>query len=102
MRSKIHQELYPDELMLETFGTLNPSSSMKSEFYHGAWQNWQENSFYYDHVEFNTYEIKNVLKALGFKDLFDFQVRQNQIRFKQASDLAVARLAGLDRKYSMT
>lgn len=100
MRSSIYQELYPDDLMLETFGTLTPSSQAKSEFYHNSWLDWRVNSFIYDNSEFNVHEVKRILKGMGFKDFFDFQIRPPQIRFRLASDLAVARLSGLERKCS--
>lgn len=86
--------------MLETFGTLTPSNDAKSEFYHNSWLDWRENAFIYDNREYSAIEVKKALKSLGFKDLFDFQVRPPQIRFRLASDLAVARLAGLDRNFS--
>ena len=100
MRSSVYQELYPDDLMWQIFGTLTPSAEAKSEFYHSSWLDWRDNSFIYDNKQFNLHEIRNILKGLGFKDVFDFQIRQNQVRFRLASDLAVARLAGLDRKCS--
>lgn len=100
MRSQIYQDLYPDDLMLQTFGTLTPSNEQKSEFFHDSWLNWREHLFYYDNAEYNVHEVKKILKSLGFKDFFDFQVRPPQIRFRLASDLAVARLAGLDRQCS--
>lgn len=100
VRSSIYQDLYPDDLMMATFGTLTPSNQVKSEFYHSSWLNWRAHSFNYDNREFNVHEVKKILKNLGFKDFFDFQIRPPQIRFRLASDLAVARLAGLDRKCS--
>ena len=97
MRSKIYQELYPDELMLQYFGTLSPSVSEKSEFYHTNWQNWEANAMYYDNELYNEHEIKYRLKSLGLRDIFDFQVRRIQVRFRSASDLAMAKLSDLEK-----
>lgn len=100
MRSKIYQDLFPDDLMLKTFGTLTPSNEQKSEHYHGSWLDWRAHSFFYDNSEFSAHDVKRMLKSMGFRDFFDYQIRPPQIRFRLASDLAVARLSGLDRKYS--
>lgn len=100
MRSQFYQNLYPDDLMIKTFGTLTPTTSQKSEYYHTSWRDWSEHAFNYDYKEYSANEVKRILKDLGLRDIFDFLVRPNQVRFRLASDLAVAKLAVLERKVS--
>jgi hypothetical protein len=97
MRSEVYQSLYPDDLMLETFGKLNPSTTEKSRFYHDSWRDWESHAMYYDHGAYNIPEFKNILKSLGLRDVFDFQVRRGQVRFKTDLHLALVKLSGLER-----
>jgi hypothetical protein len=87
-RSRIHQEMYPDEFMLEAFGKLNPSTQERSAYFFELW------------IERKPFEIKNqhgdfatVCKELGLKQPWDYQVRGNTIRFGNAEHVAYYKLA---------
>lgn len=97
MRSEIYQNLYPDELMLETFGKLNPSSEEKAQYFFTCWRAWHSRRLILTGTKISDrvrteHEVRSRLQSLGFKNLFDFQVRGSQVRFRADSDLALAKL----------
>lgn len=94
MRSQGYQNLYPDELMLEVFGKLNPSGDEKAQHFFSCWRAWHARTLFYSPRNTQTEaEIRQRLQSLGFKNLFDFQIRGGQVRFKTDSDLALAKLS---------
>lgn len=90
-RSHTYQSLYPDELMLEAFGKLNPSSSEKATYFFEMWVARRSNKIVVHDIK--KYEIKDLLRQLGLRELWDYQLKTNEIRFEHKEDLAMFKLA---------
>tara|TARA_B110000858_G_scaffold192592_1_gene243565 strand:+ start:191 stop:514 length:324 start_codon:yes stop_codon:yes gene_type:complete len=96
-RSSYHQILYPDDLMMDAFGKLNPSVSERSQYFFELWMKRKEFELVFDgnYASLATYASgnKKVLGALGLRDPWDYQLKANAIRFGSAQDMAVFKIA---------
>ena len=93
-RSKTYQSIFGDEDMLEAFGTLRPSVSQRTAYFFESWMDWRPSRVklkpHFDHI------TRNMCKELGLKEFWDFQVRENEIRFRDKETKAWALMSGID------
>lgn len=89
-RSNTYQSMYPDEYMLEAFGKLNPNVHERNTYFFDLWCKRRPNRYKVNTSDKNA--IKQCLKSTGLKDLWDFQLRGNEIRFEHPEDLAMFKL----------
>ena len=89
-RSSIHQEMYPDNEMMDAFGKLNPDTTERTAYFFELW------------MIRKPYEIKfadgaathhEICKSLGLMSPWDYQVQGNAIRFDNAEQFAYYRIA---------
>jgi hypothetical protein len=99
-RSKLYANLFPDELMLEAFGTTMPSQSDKNAYFFNRWMDWKNNE-----IRFTTITSPSIFKKaakeacnqIGLKEFWDYQARGFSIRFKDAELLAFFRISVGDK-----
>jgi hypothetical protein len=93
-RSKTYQEIFGDEEMLEAFGTLRPSVSERTAYFFERWMDWRPTRVklkaHFDQV------TRNMCKELGLKEFWDFQVRENEVRFKDDETKVWALMGGIE------
>lgn len=97
-RSKTYLQTYDDAFMIETFGTLRPSTQERTRYFLDCWFAWKDNCIKYKPIRARaTYiEVRRFCSGMGLKDLRDFQVKNNEIRFKSKEDMAMAKLNGIE------
>lgn len=98
-RSKIYSEIFPDELMLNAFGTTMPSQAVKNEYFFSCWMDWKNNELRtFRTIPPSTFkvQIKQICNSLGLKEFWDYQIRGFAIRFKDAELLAFFRISAGD------
>ena len=93
-RSNTYQEIFGDDRMLEAFGTLRPSVSERTAYFFESWMDWRSNQVKlkprFDQV------CRNLLKELGLKEFWEFQVREGEVRFHHDDAKAFALVSGLE------
>jgi hypothetical protein len=95
-RSKIYSDLFPDELMLETFGTTMPSQSAMNEYFFNRWMDWNVNEVRITSTtSLSTVKtiVKNKCRGLGLREFWDFQSRGYAVRFKDSEMLAFFKIS---------
>ena len=90
-RSSVYQEMYPDDKMMEAFGTLTPSAQVRNAFFFGLWMKRRSNSFALEPKDRE--KAKCILKSLGLKEMWDYQIRDKGIRFEHKQDSAMFKIA---------
>lgn len=91
-RSNVYQEMYPDEKMLEAFGKLNPSAQERNAYFFDLWLQRRSNSCTITSKR-DKQRAKDILKAMGLKEMWDYQIRENSIRFEHKQDNAMFKIA---------
>ena len=98
LRSNIHQELFPDELVLEAFGKLNPTSSERTAYFFDCWCDSKNNKFMIKEIinsqrKIVVADVNLLLKDMGLKQMWDYQIKGGEIRFRRSEDLAMFKLS---------
>jgi len=88
-RSKVLDNIYPEEKMTETFGTVTPSVSDRTSHRNKLWEDWADNTVSVPAKALSNLQYNGVryLQGEGLKDPFDYQCRhkvhgQTIFRFK--------------------
>lgn len=94
-RSKIYAELFSDEEMISAFGKLNPSIKERTAHFFDLWCEWRNNRIKFnERINTNdSHVIKARLKQFGYRDLWDYQIRNNEIRFRDQELIAFFKMA---------
>ena len=97
---------FPDDFMMKAFGTLSPTPSQRLEYFGNNWDKWKDNAFKFPPAaprpafprnsrnvmseETHSEHINraHILRDLGIYHLWDFQIRGDEIRFREPSFLA--------------
>ena len=90
-RSNVYQEMYPDDKMMEAFGTLTPSAQVRNAYFFDLWMKRRSNSFALEPKDRE--KAKCVLKSFGLKEMGDYQIKDNCIRFEHKQDSAMFKIA---------
>lgn len=93
-RSKLYQDRFSDEQMLEAFGTLTPGVSERTAHFFGLWMEWRKHR-----VKLKRNSVPVVRKMLcetGLKEMWEFQLREGEVRFCDADIMAMAMMYGLN------
>jgi hypothetical protein len=91
-RSETMQALYPEDLMMKTFGTLYPTSPQRSTYFFNKWCEWKTHSACIKELQ-PQLRLETLCKQMGLKPLWDFQIRGSQIRFCDAESMAFFKIA---------
>jgi len=95
-RSDTYQNLFSDEYMLETFGSLSPNRSTRTAHFFDLWMTWRANRMKLKkHVSIS--DARTQLKTQGLKEFREFQIRNGEIRFASVNDKAMAILGGIEK-----
>jgi len=90
-RSAVYSSIFPDNLMMEAFGVINPSQTQKNEYFFNCWMKWKVNEIRTTSVTSPT-TFKNNTKEkcnqIGLKEFWDFQIKGLSIRFKDSETKA--------------
>lgn len=93
-QSQTKSKIFPDELMIQTFGTVAPDPRDKHRYFFGKWMEWKENRSEInskDHRSAKTL-IRECLREYGLREYWDYQLRPYEIRFAKPEYLAIWRL----------
>lgn len=90
-RSELHQRTFPDDLMLEAFGTLSPSVKERTAYFFEKYTEWRANRIRIKRNHMSA--VKKLLRDSGLLDMWEYQVMHNEVRFAQADHLAWFRLS---------
>jgi len=90
-RSNAYQEMYPDDKMLRAFGSLTPSASERNAYFFDLWCARRANRIDFDMKD--KHKAKSILKQMGLKEMWDYQIRENSIRFEETQDVAMFKIA---------
>lgn len=98
LRSNIHQKLYPDDLVLDAFGKLNPSISERTAYFFDCWVDNRPNRYMIKEIISSQRkpiiaEMNMLLDKIGLTPMWDYQIKGSEIRFARASDLAMFKLS---------
>ena len=88
--SKLYSELFPEELMMQTFGTTTPSQSKKNEHFFNWWVEWKNNEIKTAALfspattptQFKAL-VKASCKQMGLREFWDYQIRGFSVRFRE-------------------
>jgi len=87
--------MYPDDQMIEAFGTVETNISERADHRNRLWCEWKEHSVIISPSLARKNIHYNVIKTLqssGYKDPFDYQCRRNgngsEIRFRDKMQVA--------------
>lgn len=90
-RSEVYQKMYPDDRMMDAFGTLTPTTTERNSYFFNLWLERRKNRFVLKTTKMD--QVKQLLKSSGLIEPWDFQVKVNEIRFECAEDLAMFKLS---------
>lgn len=90
-RSNVYQEMYPDDKMLDAFGTLTPSAQQRNAYFFDLWLKRRPNSM--SVLMSDKDKARKILKTMGLKEMWDYQIRENVIRFEHKQDSALFKIA---------
>lgn len=96
LRSNVYTNIFPDDLMLATFGTTMPSQSRINEHFFNCWMDWKDNEVRLNSATSLTAVknlIKNKCRSLGLREFWDFQSRGYSVRFKDPEMLAFFKIS---------
>ena len=96
LRSKLYTEIFPDDLMLEAFGTTMPSQAKMNEYFFNCWMDWKDNEIRItDNKTLSAVKklVKNKCRSMGLREFWDFQSRGYSVRFKESEMLAFFKIS---------
>lgn len=73
VQSKHHAQMYPEDLMIEHFGAVQPSASQRANKFTGFWQDWANNQIILPRG-LTEHRVHQILQP-HMKSLFEWQVR---------------------------
>jgi hypothetical protein len=82
--------MYPDSLMVQAFGTTTPDTATRTAYFFDMWMQWRSNR--YITSSGSSEQIRSILKKSGLRDLWDYQLKGNEIRFQYPEDLAMFKI----------
>lgn len=91
----IYQKIFDQHSMSELFGDTEPSVSDRTRVFFELWREWECRSVRI--VTSRTREIRSIMSGLGFREHFEFQIRNGELRCMSDELLAMANLNGLDQ-----
>lgn len=93
-RSSIYQKQFDDQQMLDAFGTLTPSTEKRTAHFFSLWIDWRKHRV---KLKRNSVRpVRSLLNEIGFKELWEYQLREGEVRFCNPDILAMAVLYGID------
>jgi hypothetical protein len=97
-RSEIYKEIFDDDEMLAAFGKLNPTVKERTAYFFDRWMDWRNNRLRFSSkiITSDRDHFKEKLKQIGLRDLWDYQFRNNEIRFKDKESLAFFKIVASD------
>lgn len=90
-RSEVYQSMYPDDRMMDAFGTLTPTSTERNSYFFNLWMERRKNRFSLSSRETET--AKKLLKSIGLSEPWDFQIKGSELRFNNTEDFAMFKLS---------
>jgi hypothetical protein len=99
-RSNLYANLFPDEMMMDAFGTTMPSQADKNAYFFNCWMGWKDNEIRCSTIMSPSVfkkAAKDVCSQIGLKEFWDYQARGYSIRFKDTELLAFFRISVGDK-----
>ena len=81
--------------MYGLFGDQEPDISERTRVFFDLWRDWEHRAVRIKTSR--TSEIRNIMLVLGFKEHFEFQIRNGELRCISDELLAMANLNGLEQ-----
>jgi hypothetical protein len=76
--SKFYNTLFPDDVMIEVFGNVQPTPSERATYFKNMWYEWSDNEFVVPKPHGNERVVHQMLEP-HMKALFEWQVRPEMI-----------------------
>ena len=95
LRSSAWDDLYPKDRLIESFGTVTPTLSQRTEFFNALWDEWARNSIQLpsDLWYINRKILSKIGTSLGFDYGWDFNIRYRELRTRSPEIMALFLLA---------
>ena len=92
----IYSTIFDQKYMRDLFGedSKSPDIGERTRVFFELWQQWEHRS-----VRIKSYrnkDVRNILLALGYKEHFEFQLRNGELRCDSDEMLAMAMINGLE------
>lgn len=88
--SALYTELFPEDLMMQTFGTTMPAQSKKNEHFFNCWMEWRNNeiktsALFSESTSPSQFRflVKTNCKQMGLREFWDYQIRGFSVRFRE-------------------
>ena len=91
----IYQKIFDQHSMNEHFGISEPDVSERTRVFFELWREWECRSLKI--VASKTREIRRIMLELGFREHFEFQIRNGELRCMSDELLAMANLNGMEQ-----
>jgi hypothetical protein len=91
-RSSTYNRMFSDDKMLEAFGKLNPTLTERTAYFAECWIQWRPNKYMLIRGKSDR-ELRKILLDYGLQDLWDFQLKSGQIRFRSSDMAAISKLS---------
>jgi len=91
IKSETMQNMYPEHLMLELFGTTTPSIQDRTQKFFDIWM--QNIRYRYQFTTDKKPQVLKLMSEMGMKSPWHYQLKGTEIRFSSATDLAQFKLA---------
>jgi hypothetical protein len=95
LQSETKNKIFPDDIMLETFGTTKPDTKIKHRYFFNQWMLWKDNRYLRldNSRSLDPDTTRARLADLGLREFWDYQLRPNEIRFAEPEYLAMWKLS---------
>jgi len=95
MHSKTYSEIFDKDLMREYFNNEYELADVRKRtaVFFELWMDWRQSRVKLKKNKM--LPVQRMLKQLGYKEFFHFQVRSGEVRFRDTETKALALLSGL-------
>lgn len=99
-KSEVYKAVFDHDLMITAFGKLDPTISERTQYFFEQYMHWRENRIRIKRGKMAP--VKRLLRESGLKDMWEYQVNMNEVRFAKAEHLAWVRLTADIDQYVIT
>jgi len=91
----IYSRVFDPQYMLDLFGNEKPELAERTRVFFELWREWQSRAVRINNSR--SREIRDIMLSLGYKEHFEFQIRNGELRCCSDEALAMANIKGLDQ-----
>lgn len=82
LRSSTWSDLYPEDRLLEAFGTINPTVAQRTKYFNTLWDSWATNNIPMTPDFWLTERkvLRDIGESLGLDYSWDFYIKDQELR----------------------